>query len=144
MIFIFIYSLLINGCGYLSNATGDTENIPSNNETEENSSDVESDLSHISDEAILIADTFEYTDDYDYIKQVHDWIISNTLYDTTQPINDIPASSFSSEGVLIEHLAVCQGYALSFEELIDAKGIECKVVYGRAGGISHAWNIVKA
>lgn len=109
--------------------------------TEKNTSKTETQT--YSTQATNIVTSISSTTDYEFIKSAHDWIIINTSYDTTQPTSSIPNSSFSSAGLFETHLAVCQGYALAFEELIDAKGIECKVVYGQAGGISHAWNLVK-
>lgn len=78
--------------------------------------------------------------EYDKVKTIHDYIIIHTNYDTSE---EIPDSSFSPEGVLINGVAVCQGYAEAFQLFMDYLGIDCQIVKGTAGGVSHAWNAVK-
>lgn len=45
------------------------------------------------------------------------------------------------------HSAVCDGYAFAYEYLLQQEGIECTIVFGRAGSAddmeNHAWNLVK-
>lgn len=79
--------------------------------------------------------------DYEKVKWVHDYIIINTSYDTTS--TDIPDSSFSPDGVLTKGVAVCQGYAETFQLFMDCLKIKCRLITGTANDISHAWNVVK-
>lgn len=141
LISLLAISATISGCGFLDIA-GESQSSTDSTYFE-SSTQNESQASATLSQATDIANTLPSTSDYDYIKAAHDWIITNTSYDTTQPVSSIPSSSFSPSGVFVEHLAVCQGYALAYEALMDVRGIDCKVVYGQAGGISHAWNIVK-
>lgn len=141
IIFLLAISTSFVGCSFLgiddeSQSSTDSTYFESSTQNEIQSSAT---LSQATD----ISNTLPVGKGYEYIKAAHDWIITNTSYDTTQPISSIPSSSFSPDGVFVNNLAVCQGYALAFEALMDVRNIECKVVYGQAGGISHAWNVVK-
>ncbi|SHI89367.1 transglutaminase domain-containing protein [Parasporobacterium paucivorans] len=78
--------------------------------------------------------------DYEKAKTIHDYIIINTDYDTSDNLND---SAFSPEGVFVYGTAVCQGYAESYMLILNELGIDCKLVTGTANGIVHAWNVVK-
>ena len=82
----------------------------------------------------------------DYEKQlaVHDYIIMNCVYDSTNYNNNtIPDTSRTSYGALVLGVAVCQGYSSAFKLLMDMLGIECDIITGFANGESHAWNRVK-
>ena len=46
-------------------------------------------------------------------------------------------------GVFEERGAVCEGYARSFQLLLNLRGIENVIVEGEAGGGGHAWNLIK-
>ena len=74
--------------------------------------------------------------DREKIKAVHDWIIKNVKYSDR---------SYNSEyliGAMLEHKAVCAGYAETFDFFMYILGIEHEYVIGRAGGGLHAWNRV--
>lgn len=78
---------------------------------------------------------------------IHDYLIDNIRYDsdtlsvlptyTTDPDNDNPY------GALVNGLAVCLGYASSFQLLMDLAGIECITVHGGTADEEHAWNMVR-
>lgn len=73
---------------------------------------------------------------------IHDYIVANTRYDVKNYENDtIPRSSHNVDGVLLDGVAVCEGYAKTFKLLLERVGIESIVVVGPK--INHAWNIVK-
>lgn len=82
------------------------------------------------------------------IKAVHDYIILNCAYDYENYISDqLPEDSYSPRGVLINHKAVCEGYAAALKAFMDELDIPCKVVYGTATSSDnrtegHGWNIV--
>jgi len=84
----------------------------------------------------------------DKVKAVHDWICTNIEYDHDNYLNGtIPVSSYRTHGAITTGKAVCQGYAELFEDFMDALGIDCIIVSGRAdnGKVvdGHAWNQVK-
>ena len=78
------------------------------------------------------------------IRFVHDYIVLNTEYDEINYKNDtLTSRAYSPEGVLLDGMAVCQGYAETFQLFMDSLSIENRFVVGTADGISHAWNLVK-
>ena len=82
--------------------------------------------------------------DYEKVKKVHDFIINTCEYDTsTDDPYQLPDVSFRIEGVILKEVAVCMGYAETFELFMNLLDIENKFVVGDADGISHAWNMVK-
>lgn len=83
--------------------------------------------------------------DVEKVKAVHDYIVVNTEYDTVGLENDnLPDHAFTVEGVLIKGIAVCQGYADTFQLFMDLLNIESQVVLGTdlVNGVGHAWNMV--
>jgi len=89
---------------------------------------------------------------------IHDYLVTNIKYDKENFINDtLPDETHTSFGALVNGVAVCDGYARSFQILLNAVGIECSMVVGdfdslngalasvRSNGEKwrHAWNIVK-
>ena len=82
--------------------------------------------------------------DRDKILAVHDYIVNNTYYDVVNYYaGTVPNVSYSIEGVMIKHRAVCDGYSKTFDFFMDALGIESERITGTANGGSHAWNRVK-
>lgn len=75
-------------------------------------------------------------DDYNKIKNIHDYIITNAAYD----LSAIHASAYDN---LIGQRSVCQGYAMVTYLMMKEAGIDCRIITGSGKGISHAWNIVK-
>lgn len=80
----------------------------------------------------------------DYQKEVvlHDYLVENCQYssDTDQPAE---SDIYRAYGALVNHDAVCNGYAEALQLLFMCAGIESEFVIGTAGGIDHAWNLVK-
>ncbi|MFJ7408848.1 MULTISPECIES: transglutaminase domain-containing protein [unclassified Lysinibacillus] len=73
------------------------------------------------------------------VKAVNDYIVSNTTYGTKTK-----ASPHSAYALLFEGQAVCQGYALSAYKMLEQAGIETKYIVGYVNGNeAHAWNMVK-
>lgn len=87
---------------------------------------------------------------YYKVKYVHDYIIDHTVYDSDALdfINagtaDGTIRASNAYGCLVEHKAVCSGYAAAFELLMHRLGIECGCVNGmRSGDVNaHQWNFV--
>lgn len=71
------------------------------------------------------------------VKALHDYLVLNLKYDETYQ-----AASHTPEGVMKNHVAVCEGYARTMQLLLKLAGIDSKIVVGTAGE-AHAWNLVK-
>jgi hypothetical protein len=81
---------------------------------------------------------------YKKVKWVHDYIINHTIYDTENyNAGYIPEASYTIKGVLIDGVAVCQGYAETFQLFMNLLNINNKMITGYGNGGSHAWNLVK-
>jgi len=96
--------------------------------------------------AISVVDSVKAsgTGDYHMIKECHDWIVSHTVYDYENYLNDtVPESSYKVNGIFLYGTAVCDGYAKTFQMLMELAGIECYRVIGFGSFEPHAWNIVK-
>ena len=91
-------------------------------------------------EALDYAESFSRTE-YK-AKAIHDWIILHIDYDWRYYNGGMPEVSYYPEGVFIYSLAVCNGYATSFQLCMDILGIPCELVKGRGreSGEGHAWN----
>ena len=81
---------------------------------------------------------------YEDIKMVHDYLVDSMEYDTTISRNNI----YDVYGALVNHVAVCEGYARSFKYILDEMGIPCVLVIGtgtnsRGETERHAWNYVE-
>lgn len=72
------------------------------------------------------------------VKTIHQYIVNHTDY-----VN----GGYTAYNALIDHGAVCEGYALLFYEMCNAAHIQSRVMtgtaYGSSGSGNHAWNIVK-
>lgn len=78
------------------------------------------------------------------VRKVHDWLVLNTKYDTRVYSNtSIPEESYEAVGLILNHTAVCSGYAEAFQIFMALLDINCKVVTGTADGVNHAWNMVQ-
>lgn len=80
---------------------------------------------------------------YDKVRYIHDYIVDNAEYDNSDKKNN-----GNIYGLLIEKNAVCEGYAKSFQYLLDLLDIPNIIVYGE--GINskneseyHSWNYVQ-
>lgn len=99
-------------------------------------------------EAVLAGIGAEATD-YEKALYVHDWLVTNTEYDQAAydaVLSAEGAALFDSEtayGCLVEHDAICSGYAQAFQLLMQRMGVECLRVTGdKVDGELHAWNCV--
>ncbi len=81
--------------------------------------------------------------DFDKVKYVHDYIISNLSYDQSLSKENI----YDIYGAMYNNVAVCEGYAKMFKYLMDELQIPCIMVIGTATNSkneteNHAWNYV--
>ena len=78
---------------------------------------------------------------YKYIKNIHDYLVSNISYVTDcEHIHDM-------FGSLINGKSVCDGYSLAFKYLLNEAGFNCIVVEGKGlednGLVDHGWNYIE-
>lgn len=79
---------------------------------------------------------------------LHDYLVVHTNYDYENFISDsVPEEAHQPYGVLINKVAVCDGFARTMQILLNMVGIESEFVrgvsYGETGWFGHAWNVVK-
>ena len=78
---------------------------------------------------------------------IYSWIVNNVNYDWTHQdvMKKTPRTSFTPYGGLVNHTAVCLGYATTFQLLMDLAGVECITVVGAADSSQedHGWNMVR-
>jgi hypothetical protein len=85
--------------------------------------------------------TTSYTNRYGILKDIHDYLCRNVVYDLNAKYAHEPY------GALIAGKAVCEGYAEAFKLLCDKYNIPCALIVG--DGISgsssepHMWNYVQ-
>lgn len=73
---------------------------------------------------------------------LHDYIVLNCEYDYENYLNKtILTNSYSAYGVLVDRIAVCQGYALAYKYLLEKAGITCYMVTSKE--MNHAWNMIQ-
>lgn len=72
---------------------------------------------------------------YEKIFALQQYILDNTAYDNT-------LARHSAYNALSEKLAVCQGYAMLFDKLLEKAGIQSTIITGTLDGGGHAWNLV--
>lgn len=90
-----------------------------------------------------------YSNPYEQIKYVHDWLCSNVTYDTSAARKSDSSKtvteqlSASAYGALNNGKAICSGYSYAFIMIMHELGYECGMVSGVADGESHGWNVIK-
>ncbi len=72
--------------------------------------------------------------EYEKALALHDYIVTHCEYDGTY-------SRYDAYNVLVEGIAVCQGYTLAYTDLLNRVGIEN--MYVKSDTMNHAWNLVK-
>lgn len=74
---------------------------------------------------------------------LYDSLTEQVVYDRryyTAPAT-LPYSTRTAYGALHDRLAICGGYALAYQLLLQTAGIPCYTVSGTAGGEAHMWNV---
>ena len=73
---------------------------------------------------------------------LHDYLASTIVYPYDDYVNRTEKESvYNIYGALVEHEAVCQGYALAYQYLLEKYGIDSAMASSK--NINHAWNVVK-
>lgn len=76
------------------------------------------------------------------ILAIHEKMVEEVDYDMANySKGSIPYDDYSAYGVFANRVAVCNGYALAFTELMRKIGVSCYTVSSSA--CNHAWNLVK-
>ena len=75
--------------------------------------------------------------DFEKIVYINDYLATLCEYDKklTNP------NCYNAYGVLVDHIAVCNGYSLAFNSLADKLGIKSYLV--TSSTLNHAWNLVE-
>lgn len=85
----------------------------------------------------ILAEMSDITDPYEILKYIYRYIIDHTEYD----LHSVDNQNICS--VLLNGSSVCQGYAKTFQYLLQKKGIQTALIQGTVtGGGNHAWNMV--
>ena len=75
--------------------------------------------------------------DMEKILYINEYLDKHCEYDESKSLDH----RYDAYGVLVNHIAVCQGYALAYNSLAEKLGIESYAVTSRK--LNHAWNMVK-
>lgn len=76
--------------------------------------------------------------DREKLKAIHDYLTAGSRYD-----HDAGAPCYDKiYGAMINHYAVCEGYAESFKYLCDLASLPCIYVSNTAPSVDHSWNYV--
>ncbi|MDR3271237.1 MAG: hypothetical protein LBT32_07020 [Peptococcaceae bacterium] len=97
-------------------------------------------------EALRVLESLHIDDMTDYHKElaIHDYIIETCVYDEDNVVaGTIQPESSEPYGVLLNHMAVCQGYSETFRLFMDMLDIKCEIIQGIAHDQLHAWNRVQ-
>ena len=77
-----------------------------------------------------------YMTDHEKVKAVHDYIVLNGEYDTSN-------KNYSDYELLTSGKSVCNGYAILTYNMLQKLDISVNLVFGSSKGQSHVWNLVK-
>lgn len=93
--------------------------------------------------AVLKAKIKPAMTDYQKELALHDYLVKQCHYSTHSTSSDV----YEAYGALVNHKAVCDGYAQALQLLFTCSGITSKYICGTAtdanGSMDHAWNLVK-
>lgn len=98
-------------------------------------------------EAVLEQYVPDGMDGYEREHALYDWLVTNVDYDWDHqdPSAAMDPNSANPYGGLVNHKAICLGFATTFQLLMDMAGVECITVTGAAfrSTENHAWNMVR-
>lgn len=93
------------------------------------------------------------TNDYEKIRGIYTWLITNIEYDTAALASEYYRINQSNLDILLRKKAICFGYAKLLKAMCQQAKINCKVVIGYGQNkdiypkdlteINHAWNAVQ-
>lgn len=73
---------------------------------------------------------------------LHDYLVTHCQY-SEETTDSAESDIFRAYGALVNHEAVCNGYAEALQLLFTCAGINSKFVVGTAAEVDHAWNLVE-
>ena len=77
------------------------------------------------------------------LQSVHDQIIRTVQYDLkAAEVSTLNRERSHAASALLDHLALCQGYASAFQLVAQRLGYTVLMPTGTAEGVNHAWNLV--
>jgi hypothetical protein len=82
-------------------------------------------------------DAENYSEPWQKLLYVHDTLVREIVYDTT-----LNQDCNNAASALLDHKTLCQGYAQSFQLIVEALGFKVTLISGLADNIDHAWNLV--
>lgn len=85
---------------------------------------------------LLAENQIEQLNDHEKIKWIHDWIVTHVQYDQS-------LTKYTAYEALTEKSAVCQGYALLGQMMLEEAGFDVRIAEGEVNTGNHAWNMVK-
>ncbi len=96
----------------------------------------------------IVADVIDHSmTDEEKALVLHDYIIDNVTYNLEYSETNIEQKTdeqwrnHTAYGALVNNLAVCQGYTLAYNMLLNRVGIEAKFV--SSSKLNHGWSLVK-
>ncbi len=81
-----------------------------------------------------------YGSDYERAVALHDYIALNTRYESQLGIE---AQADASTRLLLDGIAVCDGYAHAYGMMLSMAGIDNRFVVGTGDGVEHIWNMAR-
>ena len=94
-------------------------------------------------DSVLKSLDLEGKSDYEKFIAIYNYITKNTKYDNANLKDTGYTLKYSAYAALINHTAVCQGYANLLYRMLLQAGIDNRMITGIGNGGPHAWNIVK-
>ena len=79
--------------------------------------------------------------DYEKAYAINQWLYMNVDYDYDRLEDDTYTLKYTDYAALLDEVAVCQGFALSFYRLALEAGLDAR--YIKSDQMHHAWNIVR-
>lgn len=89
---------------------------------------------------IVVEVCTRYSSDYERAVALHDYIALNTRYESQL---GIAAQADATTTLLLDGIAVCDGYAHAYGMLLSMAGIDNRFVVGRGDGVEHIWNMAR-
>ncbi len=100
----------------------------------------------LTNEVNKVLNSFAFNDstsDYNKIEKIYDYICSNITYDYENLNDNEYKLKYTAYAALMNKTAVCQGYATLMYRMLEACGIDSRIITGVSHGENHAWNIAK-
>ncbi len=94
----------------------------------------------VEDEVSRIIKHIDRSDDINIISNIYKEVVENGRSDQTDKVSFNPDSAYAA---LVEKNASSEGYAAALYRLLREAEIECRIVVGKVGDETQAWNMVE-